>query len=444
MDSPSVAPGLSEAARTWGYVGVNSFGGPAGQIAVMHRVVVDERQWIDEKRYLHALNFCMVLPGPEALQLAVYLGWVLNGVMGGLIAGVLFVLPGLAVMAVLAAVYASFGDISWISALLFGIQTAVIAIVVQAVIRVGRRSLRTPLLVALAVGAFLALALFNVLFPFVVIAALVIGWVVGRRSPDALHVKVDASAEIDHVSKSAARSARRAGYAALVLWAVPLLLIIATLGMENIFSQQAWLFAKTAVLSFGGAYAALSYVAQQAVVNYAWLEPRDMVAGLGLAETTPGPLVLVMTFVGYVGAYRASDDLGMPGVVAGLIGFSIAAWATFLPSFGFVLIGAPSVERLRHNDRVAGALAAVTAAVVGVIADLALWFSLNVLFDDASERSWGPISVEVPAPGSLDGPALVLTVASLVLVLGLKWGLLRVLSLAAAAGLVLSALGLHP
>ncbi len=444
MDSPSATPTLGDAARTWGYVGVNSFGGPAGQIAVMHRVVVEERHWIDEKRYLHALNFCMVLPGPEALQLAVYLGWVLNGVIGALVAGVLFVLPGLAVMAVLAAVYASFGDVSWISALLFGIQTAVIAIVVQAVIRVGRRSLRTPLLFALAVGAFIALALFNILFPFVVIAALAIGWVVGRQSPDALHVRVDVDAEVDQVSKSAARSARRAGYASLVLWAVPLLLIMATLGMENIFSQEAWLFAKTAVLSFGGAYAALSYVSQQAVVNYAWLEPRDMVAGLGLAETTPGPLVLVMTFVGYVGAYRASDELGMPGVVAGLIGFAIAAWATFLPSFGFVLIGAPSVERLRHNRRVAGALAAVTAAVVGVIADLALWFSLNVLFDDLSERSWGPISVEVPVAGSLDGSALLLTVVCLVLVLGVRWGLLRVLTLASAAGLVLSALGLHP
>ena len=444
MSSSYVAPSLGDAVRTWGYVGVNSFGGPAGQIAVMHRVVVDERQWIEEKRYLHALNFCMVLPGPEALQLAVYLGWVLNGVMGALIAGVLFILPGLAVMAVLAGVYASFGDIGWISALLFGIQTAVIAIVVQAVIRVGRRSLRTPLLIALAVSAFIALALFGVLFPFVVLAALGIGWVVGRRAPDALQVRVDDDAEVDHVAQAAARSARRAGYAALVLWAVPLVLIMATLGMENIFSQQAWLFAKTAVLSFGGAYAALSYVSQQAVGNYAWVEPRDMVAGLGLAETTPGPLVLVMTFVGYVGAYRASDELGMPGVAAGLIGFAIAAWATFLPSFGFVLIGAPSVERLRHNRMVAGALAAVTAAVVGVIADLALWFSLNVLFGEVSERSWGPISMDVPVPGSLDGFALLLTVASLVMVLALKWGLLRVLSLAAAAGLVLSALGLHP
>jgi len=444
VDSSAPTPALGEAVRTWGYVGVNSFGGPAGQIAVMHRVVVDERRWVDEKRFLHALNFCMVLPGPEALQLAVYLGWVMNGVIGGLAAGMLFILPGLAVMAVLAGVYSSFGDVSWIAALLFGIQTAVIAIVVQAVVRVGSRSLRTPLLAALAVAAFVALALFDVLFPYVVVAALIIGWAVGRRNPDALRVRVDADADVDHVPPAKARSARRAGYAALALWAAPLLAVMVVLGVENIFSQQAWLFAKTAVLSFGGAYAALSYVSQQAVSGYGWIEPRDMVAGLGLAETTPGPLVLVMTFVGYVGAYRASDELGVPGVVAGLLGFSIAAWATFLPSFGLVLIGAPSVERLRHNPRVAGALAAVTAAVVGVIADLALWFSLAVLFDDVEPVTWGPVSVDIPAAGSLDGWAALLTGVSLVLVLGLKWGLLRVLALAAWAGLALSLAGLHP
>jgi chromate transporter len=444
VDSPAATPALREAVRTWGYVGVNSFGGPAGQIAVMHRVVVDERRWVDEKRFLHALNFCMVLPGPEALQLAVYLGWVMNGVIGGVLAGVLFVMPGLVLMAVLAGVYSSFGDVSWIAALLFGIQTAVIAIVVQAVVRLGRRSLRTPLLVGLAGAAFVALALLDVLFPYVVIVALVIGWAVGRRTPDALRVRVDADADVDHVPPPKAQSARRAGYAALTLWAVPLLVVMVVLGMENILSQQAWLFAKTAVLSFGGAYAALSYVSQQAAAGSGWIEPRDMVAGLGLAETTPGPLVLVMTFVGYVGAYRASDELGIPGVVAGLLGFAVAAWATFLPSFGFVLIGAPSVERLRHNPQVAGALAAVTAAVVGVIADLALWFGLAVLFDDVNPQTWGPVSVDIPTPGSLDGWAALLTLLSLVLVLRLRWSLLRVLALTAGGGLVLSLVGLHP
>ncbi len=441
--STAAHPTLSEAARTWGYVGLNSFGGPAGQIAVMHRVVVDERQWVDEKRYLHALNFCMLLPGPEALQLAVYLGWVLNGVLGGVLAGVLFVLPGLAVMAVLAGVYASFGDVGWISAMLFGIQTAVIAIVVQAVVRVGRRSLRTPLLAGLAVLAFLALALFDVPFPFVVVVALVVGWAVGRRSPESLRIAASSDGDVDHVAPERARSARRAGAAALIVWVAPLLLLVLALGADNILSQQAWLFAKTAVISFGGAYAALSYVSQQAV-SAGWVEPRDMVAGLGLAETTPGPLVLVMTFVGYVASYRAADDLGVPGVVAGLLGLAVAAWATFVPSFGFVLLGAPSVERLRHNQRVAGALAAVTAAVVGVIADLALWFSLTVLFGEVPTRSWGPISVSVPVWAQMDGWALALTALSLVLIFRLRWGLLRTLEVAAGAGLALWAAGLHP
>ncbi|HEX5018394.1 MAG TPA: chromate efflux transporter [Actinomycetes bacterium] len=444
MSIAAETPNLRDAARTWGYVGINSFGGPAGQIAVMHRVVVDERKWIDEKRYLHALNFCMVLPGPEALQLAVYLGWVLNGILGGLIAGLLFVVPGLAVMAVLAAVYSVFGDVSWISAMLFGVQAAVIAIVVQALVRVGRRSLQTPLLVGLAVAAFIALALFNVMFPYVVIAALVIGWVVGRRAPESLRIGVDADAEVDHVPREKSRAARRAGLAAFAIWAAPLGVLIAVLGMDNVFSQEAWLFAKTAVLSFGGAYAALTYVSQQAVGHYGWIEPRDMVAGLGLAETTPGPLVLVMTFVGFVGAYRAADDLGMPAIVAGLIGFAIAAWATFVPSFGFVLLGAPSVEALRHNPRVAGALAAVTAAVVGVIADLALWFGLSVLFGELPQRSWGPITVDVPQWELVDWWAVALTTLSLLLVFRYRLGLLRVIGLAAASGLLLWALGQHP
>ena len=444
MSSSIDSPTLRDVTRTWAYVGLNSFGGPAGQIAVMHQVVVEKRRWIDEKRYLHALNFCMLLPGPEALQLAIYLGWVLNGVIGGLIAGVLFVMPGLVVMAALASVYSAFGDVSWISAMLFGIQTAVIAIVVQAVVRVGSRSLRTPLLVALAVGAFVALAAFDVLFPYVVVVALVVGWVAGRRSPQWLAVGVGADDDVDQVSKARARSARRAGIAALVVWAVPLLILIAALGMDNILSQQAWLFAKTAVLSFGGAYAALTYVSQQAVGNYGWIEARDMVAGLGLAETTPGPLVLVMTFVGYVGAYQAADELGVPGLVAGLMGFAVAAWATFVPSFGFVLLGAPNVERLRHNPRAAGALAAVTAAVVGVIADLAVWFGLTVLFGDLPQRSWGPITVDVPQWSQLDWWAVVLTALSLVLVFRLRVSMMRVLAIASVSGLLLWVFGAHP
>jgi chromate transporter len=434
---------LVDASRMWAYVGVNSFGGPAGQIAVMHRVIVDERKWIDEKRFLHALNFCMVLPGPEAMQLAVYIGWLVNGVAGGVIAGGLFVLPGLAVMAVLAAVYASFGDISWVAGLLFGIQAAVIAIVIQAVIRVARRSLHTGLLVLLAVLAFLAVFLFNVAFPIVVIAALVVGWFASRLAPRSFAVADVGDADLDTITPKQRTSARRAGIAALALWVLPLVALAAALGISNLFSQEAWLFSKTSVVSFGGAYAALAYVAQQAVQQYGWLEPRDMVAGLGLAETTPGPLVLVMPFVGYVAAYRGAAELGVPLVVAGSVGFLIAAWATFLPSFGFVFLGAPSIEKLRHNRRVAGALAAVTACVVGVIADLGLWFAINVLFGSVDEVSGGPFHVLRPDWATIDGWAVALAVGSGFLIFRTNLGMLKVLGLAAGAGLLLELLGLH-
>jgi len=441
--SESAKVSLASATRTWAYVGVNSFGGPAGQIAVMHRVIVDERQWIDEKRFLHALNFCMVLPGPEAMQLAVYLGWLLNGVVGGVIAGALFVLPGLAVMSVLVGVYASFGDISWVSALLFGIQAAVVAIVVQAVVRVARRSLHTRLLVALTILAFIAVFLFDVPFPLVVIAALAIGWFVGKNNPGSLGLGDVPDAEVDHISDPKRRSARRAGIAALALWLAPLVLMVLALGSENLFSEQAWLFSKTAVVSFGGAYAALAYVAQQAVGQYGWVQPQDMVAGLGLAETTPGPLVLVMPFVGYLAAYRSADELGLPAVVAGLIGLLVTAWATFLPSFCFVFLGAPSVERLRHNKRVAAALAAVTACVVGVIADLGLWFAVNVFFTEVHELAVGPVQVLRPEWSSVDGWAVALALVSGLLIFLAKWGILRVLACAAVAGLVLEFAGLH-
>lgn len=437
------AVSLRDATRTWGYVGVNSFGGPAGQIAVMHRVIVDERKWVDEKRFLHALNFCMVLPGPEAMQLAVYIGWLLNGVIGGVIAGALFVLPGLAVMLVLAGIYSSFGDVSWIAALLFGIQAAVIAIVLQAVIRVGRRSLHTGFLVVISVLAFLAVFLFDVAFPIVVVVALTIGWVVGRWTPQALALSPLADDDQDTITHSQRRAARRAGALALAVWLLPLAVLFVVLGSGSLFSQQAVLFSKTSVISFGGAYAALAYVAQQAVQQYGWLKPQDMVAGLGLAETTPGPLVLVMTFVGYVAAYRNADEIGLPAVVAGVIGFAIAAWATFLPSFGFVLLGAPSVEKLRHNRHVAGAFAAVTACVVGVIADLGLWFATNVLFGSVEDISVGPLTVLRPDWATIDWWAVVVAVASGFLIFRTKLGLLKVLGLAAGAGLLLGLLGFH-
>jgi len=433
---------MAEAWRTWAYIGINSFGGPAGQIAVMHRVIVDDKKWLDEKRFLHALNFCMLLPGPEAMQLAVYVGWLLNGIRGAVVAATMFVVPGLLVIAVLAGVYSAYGDVSWIAALLFGIQAAVVAIVVQALVRVAKRSLRTSLLAGLAATSFLAVFIFDLAFPIVVIAALLIGWLVGRRSPALLGLHHQDDEDVDEISQPQARKARLAGVAAIGLWLLPLAVLAIGWGLDNLFTQQAWLFSKTAVVSFGGAYAALAYVAQQAVQEYGWLEPRDMVAGLGLAETTPGPLVLVMPFVGFVSAYRLGDELGLPPALAGVIGLTVTAWVTFLPSFGFVLLGAPSVERLRHNQRVAGALAAVTASVVGVIADLGIWFAQNVFFRELSSVEAGPVDMLRPVWASIDGWAVVLAVASGLLLFGTRWGILRVLGAAAAGGLGLWLLGL--
>jgi len=433
---------MAEAWRTWAYIGINSFGGPAGQIAVMHRVIVDDKQWLDEKRFLHALNFCMLLPGPEAMQLAVYMGWLLNGIRGAAVAGALFVLPGLFVIAVLAGVYSAYGNVSWIAALLFGIQAAVVAIVVQALVRVANRSLRTSFLASLATASFLTVFIFGLAFPVVVIVALIVGWLVGRRAPAVLGLHSQNDDDIDEISEPQAHRARLAGFAALVLWLLPLAVLAVGWGVDNLFTQQAWLFSKTAVISFGGAYAALAYVAQQAVQQYGWVEPRDMVAGLGLAETTPGPLVLVMPFIGYVSAYRLGDELGLPPALAGVIGLSVTAWVTFLPSFGFVLLGAPSVERLRHNRRVAGALAAVTACVVGVMADLGIWFAQNVFFRELTEVEAGPIDMLRPVWTSVDGFAVVVAVASGLLLFGARWGILRVLGAAAAGGLGLWLLGL--
>ena len=441
MKAPRSQVSLKEASQTWAYVGVNSFGGPAGQIAVMHRVIVDERKWLDEKRFLHALNFCMLLPGPEAMQLSVYIGWLLNGIRGSAIAGALFVLPGLFVIGVLAGIYSAYGEVSWVAALLFGVQAAVVAIVVQAVVRVARRSLRTVVLVFLAIASFLAVFVFDLAFPIVVAAALLVGWLVGRSDPTMLGLNKTTDGDIDDISAPQARKTRLAGLAALALWLLPLAVLAIAWGVDNLFTQQAWLFSKTAVVSFGGAYAALAYVAQQAVQHYGWIEPRDMVAGLGLAETTPGPLVLVFPFIGFVSAYRLGDELGLPPVVAGVLGLSITAWVTFLPSFGFVLLGAPSVERLRHNPRVAGALAAVTACVVGVIADLGIWFALNVFFSELTTVDVGPIDLLRPVWTSLQGWAVVLGVASGVLLFGPKWGILRVIGLSAGAGLALWLVG---
>jgi chromate transporter len=425
-------PTLTEAVRVWTFVGLNSFGGPAGQISVMHRELVDDKRWLDEQRFAHALNFCLLLPGPEAQQLATYTGWLLNGVRGGLLAGSLFVLPGFLVMLVLAAVYARFGDVGWIGALLFGLQAAVVGLVLQAVVRMARRTLHTPLLGSLALLSFAALVA-DVPFPAVVLAAGLLGWLIGRTSPAALGPSPDADgAADDAVPPAAARAARRAAAVCLVLWLTPVVLLVALLGPDNIFAQQAVLFSQTAVVTFGGAYAVLAYVAQQAVQTLEWISADDMAAGLGLAETTPGPLILVLQFVGFLAAYQHPGAL--PPMLAGVLGAVLAVWVTFLPSFVFIFAGAPVVERLRHSTALRHGLSGIGAAVVGVIANLGLWLAVHVLFDS--------VDGIVPDPATLRWDAVAVVGLGLVLVLGRAARTPVVLAACAGAGLVLGLIGL--
>ena len=399
--SRDVVP-LRSAAKVWALVSLQSFGGPAGQIAVMQRALVEERRWIGHGRFLHALNFCTLLPGPEAMQLSVYIGWLLNGVRGGLLAGTLFVLPGAICMFVLSAVYIAFGTTTAVTALFAGIAPAVLAIVAQAVVKVGRRALGRPSLVVIAVAAFLALALFSVPFPVVVLGAGVIGWLLGRHRPGSMtpSVEVDdgpAPLIADDALHTDRPSARRTGtYLAvgLVVWWVPVALVVALTGRDSTLSTQGLFFSGTALVTFGGAYAVLAYVAQRAVETYGWLSPDEMVRGLGLAETTPGPLIMVLQFVGFLGAYR--NPGGLDPWVAATIGAALTTWVTFVPAFLFVFLGAPYVERLRHNRAVAAALSGVIAAVVGVIANLATFFALHTLFDETEQVTWGPLDLDLP------------------------------------------------
>jgi chromate transporter len=424
---------LREATKVWAYIGVNSFGGPAGQIAVMHREVVDNRAWISERRFLHALNYCMVLPGPEAQQLATYIGWLLNGVRGGVIAGTLFILPGAVVMLALSVLYAVYGDVGWVSGLFFGLQAAVVAIVVQALIRVGGRTLTRARLRVIAVSAFAALFVFAVPFPMVVLGAGVIAWWLDRREP----IAVDDDDDDPPLPRAARRRATRAAVVCLVLWLLPVAGLVLLLGTHHILTQEALLFSKTAVVSFGGAYAVLAYVSQQAVQYYNWITADDMTAGLGLAETTPGPLILVVQFVGFLAAYNYPGTL--PPLLAGLLGALVTLWVTFLPCFMFIFAGAPYVDALRRSPGLHHALNGVGAAVVGVIANLALWFALNTFFDTAT-WTWGPLTLTVPQLPTLDVAAAALALVAGLLVFALKWQTLKVLGVVAGLG-VLASLG---
>ena len=449
-DSRPPHPSFAEALTVWGKIGLLSFGGPAGQIALMHKELVDDRRWISEARFLHALNYCMLLPGPEAQQLATYIGWLLHGWRGGVAAGVLFVLPGFLVILTLASLYAFFQDLSWVESVFFGLKAAVLAVVVEALIRVGRRALRNGLSYGLAGTAFFALFVFAVPFPLVVFGAALVGYFVARRRPDLLAggghksaVGADERSAVIDDGKAAAVTPSWGRALAIIgiwggLWIAPFLAVAAIWGTSNTFLDIASFFSQMAVVTFGGAYAVLAYVASEAVGQFGWLRPGEMLDGLALAETTPGPLVLVLSFVGYLAGFRATG--GFDAFWGGLLGASIATWVTFVPCFLWIFLGAPYIERLRSNVALAGALAAITAAVVGVILNLALWFALHVLFDAVGQFNAGPFNLPWPEWTSFDWKAGALTLLAVVSLFALHWGVLWTLTLCAFAGFIMQSL----
>ena len=441
---------LGEATKAWFAISLQTFGGPAGQIAVMQHKLVDEKRWIGQRRFLHALNYCMLLPGPEAQQLAIYTGWLLNGTRGGLIAGSLFVLPGVLALGILSAIYVRFGETDLVSALFAGVAPAVIAIVVQAVQRVAKRALNHTALVALAVGAFVALTLFAVPFPVVVLAAGLLGWALSRRIPELAHAKGHDSADdgpeplvsdetLHHELPSKRRSLGIITLG-LALWFAPVAAFALFVSSTGVFVDQGLFFSGAAGVTFGGAYAVLAYVAQQAVNVYGWLAPGEMVRGLALAETTPGPLIMVVQFVAFLGAYRnpGSFDPWVAAVLASLL----VTWVTFVPCFLFVLLGAPYVERLRHNTDLSAALTGITAAVVGVIANLAVFFALHNLFDRTTGVDAGPVQLDVPVLSSWDPVAFAITAVALAATLWRRWSPLRTIGLCALLGLAVYAVRL--
>jgi chromate transporter len=438
---------FAEAVRVWVRIAALSFGGPAGQIAVMHRILVDEKRWIGETRFLHALNYCMLLPGPEAQQLAVYIGWLMHKTRGGLVAGTLFVLPGLIAIMALSWVYALYGKLGPVEALFFGLKAAVLAIVLQAVLRIGRRALTGPTMAAVAAAAFAALFFFDVPFPLVVAGAGIIGFAGGRAGLPAFRrasghgVATGGLSDADSAlgagipahAKPGIGWSLRIGAMFLALWLVPVI-GLSLAAPEGVFADIAVFFSKMAVVTFGGAYAVLSYVAQQAVEVYGWLAPREMLDGLGMAETTPGPLIMVNQFVGFLGAYR--DPGGLDPLVAGTLGGFLTTWVTFVPCFLWIFLGAPFVETLRSNRAVAAALATITAAVVGVILNLAVWFALHVVFAAVGEiRGWG-MRLYAPDLASLDAPALILTAGAILAMFRFGLGMMPTLAGCAAAGML--------
>ncbi len=417
---------LKEASRTWAKIGLLSFGGPAGQIATMHRILVDEKQWVEESRFLHALNYCMLLPGPEAMQLSVYLGWLLNGGIGGLIAGMLFILPGVFALMGLSIVYALFGQTGVIGAAFFGLKAAVIAVVLCAVQRLAAKSLGTRALMGMAGLSFIAIFFFNLPFPFIILGAGMVGFLGADKSVKTLKPTQDLPGWSRAVKVLALWGP---------LWLCPVIWTSLVLGDANVYTRIAVFFSKMAVVTFGGAYAVLAYVAQEAVQHFHWLSQGEMLDGLGMAETTPGPLIMVLQFVGFVAAYH--DPGTQSALMAGIMGGLLATWVTFTPCFLWIFLGAPYVEYLRGNPALSAILKSISAAVVGVILNLAIWFALHTLFASQVRETLGPISVDVPVLNSINSWSLVLSIAALIAMSRFQVNMVLTLAGCAVAGIIL-------
>ena len=438
---------FGEALRLWTRIGWLSFGGPAGQIALMHRELVERRRWISETRFLHALNYCMLLPGPEAQQLATYIGWLLHRTWGGIVAGGLFVLPGVAVMLLLSWLYVRYSSLGPVAALFFGLKAAVLAVVVEAVLRIGRRALRNRFMVAIAAAAFLAIYCFKVPFPWIVAGAALIG-VVARRvlpryfapasssdpqqSKDFVVDRMHETGQLAHAQPNA-RRALKLTVVCLLIWIVPVALVAAWLGADHVLTREGTIFGQTAVVTFGGAYAVLAYVGQRAVEELHWLHPGEMIDGLAMAETTPGPLIMVLQFVGFVAAYRYAAPLD-PWLAA-VLGACLTTWMTFVPSFAFIFIGAPYMESLRQHRGLNAALSCVTAAVVGVILNLSVWFATHTLFGRVDARTYGALHLDAPVWSTLDPVALLLAAGSMIAMLRFKVGMAWTLAASAVLGM---------
>lgn len=438
-----VKPSFAESLKVWAKIAMYSFGGPAGQIAVMHKLLVEDKKWISEQRFLHAMNYCMLLPGPEAQQLATYTGWLLHKTKGGLVAGLLFVLPGFLSILLLSILYAAFYDIAIVQAIFFGIKPAVLAIVIGAVIKIGKKSLKNTLMYAIAITSFIAIFFFDVAFPVIVLFAGIAGALLTRllysklsnsKSHSVIEAEVE-SFELYFEKPNFFKAIKKIAFWLLV-WFVPIIGVFLLLGYDSVFAKESIFFSKAALVTFGGAYSVLAYIAQKAVEDYGWLQPGEMLDGIGMAETTPGPLIQVVQFVGFMGAFRLAGD--MNPLWAGIFASVLTTWVTFAPCFLFVFVGAPYIEYLRGNKNLTNALNGVTSAVTGVVLNLGIWFSINTLFGVISEQQLGPFKIILPDLSTLDYVSLAITILSFFIYFVLKWDMLKTILACVSAGVVWS------